>query len=1338
MGTRIVHRPARTSPRPPGVQERSLERPPSLPEGDTGLRGLLMLAPMLGAGASMTVMMLFRGSSLAAVGALMMILTLLASVAMMLSQRGKAARTRQQQRDRYLDYLERQRAALSEAEQSVTSASRTAAPQARALLSVSRTPERLWERRRDDDDFLRARIGTGAVRTTTFRHEGDHGAMQLSDEFMEAQLNRLEDRFSTAGDLPLTVDLDSAGTISVVGDRAFVEHVARVLVAQAATLSSPEDVRLALVVPRARIDRWSWMQWLPHLADQDHTTAAGPMRRVVPDIGSLQQLLRSELHRRLSASAELSRNFLASDRASRFARVLVVHDAHGEAPSQLTLGDREARLGDVGVTVIHLVASRLDEPDDVTTRITQEPADASGVRALVEDYERRDAEPQRRRTTVDPFGLAEADALGRELAALRLSPDSLEHDAGQQALAAADLMGVDDIERLDLDEAWSARPRPAFLRVPIGTDDQGAAVMLDLKEAAQFGMGPHGLCIGATGSGKSEMLRTLVLGLLTTHGPDDVTMVLVDYKGGATFAPFEGAPQVSGIITNLSDDAGLVERVYASLEGEVKRRQQVLKDAGNLADVTAYRRVRKERKRQGEHLPPLPHLLVIIDEFGELLTARPDFIELFLSIGRIGRSIGVHLLLSSQRIEGGKLRGLDTYLSYRIGLRTLSEAESRTVLEAPDAFSLPPLPGYGYLKVDTTIYTRFRSGYVSGPLPEEEDTSLEVAAPEILPMPQYAVLEHDATAVREPADSDGEVSDDEPQGPTVLSTIIEQLAKVERTSAPVWLPPLPRTVTLDEVCGRPTATRVGLRCKRARHLRVPLGLLDDPSRQRQGAWELDLASAGGNVLVIGGPRSGRTTTLRSIVSSLALTHSPSEVSVFVLDLLSSNLGSLDSLPNVGGVGVRMDREVVRRVVEEVGAILAERELLFQRYGAESLDAARALVAEGRAPELDDALLADVVLVVDGFGQITDEFEEIEDTVQHLVRRGSGYGIHVVATVSRWNEVRLNQQTFFGTKIELRLGDPSESGVARKLAETLSAEVPGRCLLDSGLFAQIALPRIDGSATRDDAADGFESLASALRSGTGERAPRIRLLPEVVTPDDVRTPTAPGQVALGLDESDLQTVVLDLDGRDGSLVVLGDASTGRTSLLRHLARSLTDRLTPDELVFAVVDPRRTLQGVIPQEYLGGYATSTALAERLVHAILPELQQRVPTSVEGPVPSAAPLPRIVLLVDDYDVVTAGGSSPFTPLLSFVGMAQEINLHVVLARRVAGASRGIYEQFFMAVRDGGATGLMFSGDRSEGMLLGSLRPQALPRGRAVLVRTGEPTRTVQTVLRAPEASA
>ena len=242
-----------------------------------------------------------------------------------------------------------------------------------------------------------------------------------------------------------------------------------------------------------------------------------------------------------------------------------------------------------------------------------------------------------------------------------------------------DLLGLGDVHGFDPALAWRQRPARDRLRVPIGLGDGGTVINLDIKESAQQGMGPHGLVIGATGSGKSEFLRTLVLGLALTHSPEQLNMVLVDFKGGATFAGMSDMPHVSAVITNLAQELTLVDRMQDALSGEMVRRQELLREAGNYASVRDYEKARAA----GEALEPLPSLFIVVDEFSEMLSAKPEFIDLFVAIGRLGRSLGLHLLLASQRLEEGRLRGLESHLSYRVGLRTFSAAESRTVLGVP-------------------------------------------------------------------------------------------------------------------------------------------------------------------------------------------------------------------------------------------------------------------------------------------------------------------------------------------------------------------------------------------------------------------------------------------------------------------------------------------------------------------------------------------------------------------------------------------------------------------------------------------------------------------------------
>ncbi|MFD9421529.1 MULTISPECIES: type VII secretion protein EccCa [unclassified Streptomyces] len=1331
MSTRLIHRPARTTRPPATSAPRTIEAPPNLPEGKAGNIAMSLL-PVAGVMSSVVMMTVVRNSQFAALGAIILVVTIIGSVALLFSQRGKAQRTRRTQREAYLAYVEDLREELSSEERERRERADVLNPSPYALYDIVRDPARLWERRRADDDFLRVRVGTGEMPVRDLRiAEQGSSVLTPPDLFMLNEASALTNRFRNGTELPLTVPLDRVGNISVIGPRADCLRVARALLVQAAALHAPDDVALAVAAPGDRIADWEWAKWLPHLLDPERFDGPVAARRIAPSAPQLARQLGAELRRRASYAAEVRRGLAGKDALSMNSRLLVVTDGHGEDAVDLPRPDDAVGLREMGVTVLHLLEQRVQEPGHVNVRITVDGPDVT-----IEDL--RAGEPIEARGTVDEVGIPFAEGLARMLAPLRLSAESLVDAPLSGPVEFASMLGIDDVAQLDLPALWAPRGERAFLRVPIGISDSHEPVLLDLKESSELGMGPHGLCVGATGSGKSELLRTLVLALVATHPPEDLALVLVDYKGGATFAPFADLPHVSGVITNLENQAGLVERVHSSLAGEVKRRQQALKDAGNVADIGDYAALRAEKRPD---LDPLPHLFVVIDEFGELLTAKPDFIDLFLSIGRIGRSIGVHLLLSSQRIEGGKLKGLDTYLSYRLGLRTFSADESRTVLDTTDAFHLPPLPGFGYLKVDTSHYARFKAGYVSGgyrgPVRHSED---EETGPLALAYEAFNTLAGpDAAQPQEPASRRRET------GPTELGVMVAQLTGAAPPVRGIWLPPLPAATALDTVAGPLDIGPRGMRLAGARAdggragarrqgpLLVPLGLLDDPAKQWQGRWFLDLTVAGGHAAVIGGPQSGKTTLLRTLVLSLALTHTPQEVGVYGLDLVGGGLQALSDLPHVGGIAGRADRERAARTVEEVRTMLALREDLFREHGIDSVEQLRTLHAAGRLPQLASA---EILLVIDGFGALRDDFEEMDDAIGDILKRGGGYGIHVVAGMLRWNDVRIAIQSNFGTRMELRLNDSGESSIDRKLAGTLSPEEPGRVLTDGKLFAQVALPRTDGVTDTADLGAVLERTARTLRATwNGDVAQPVRVLPHTLEPHLLPGPAAePRRVAIGLDQSALAPVLLDLFHHDQHLLVMGDSECGKTNLLRTVAHGLIDRYGEDDLVFAVMDPRRSLRGAVPEEFNGGYAYNSKLCAGLSAGIATELEKRLPDEnarLEDLEPGSwGKGPRIVVLVDDYDVLTTAGQSPLAAFLPYIPSAVDIGLHFVLTRRVAGASRGMYEPLVQGLRESGASALLMAGDRSEGQLFPGVYASQQAPGRGVFIRRGQPNRLIQTV--------
>ncbi|MGC4854040.1 type VII secretion protein EccCb [Micromonospora sp. DT4] len=929
----------------------------------------------------------------------------------------------------------------------------------------------------------------------------------------------------------------------------------------------------------------------------------------------------------------------------------------------------------------------------------------------------RIALPELTVTDVDPdlgaeFGVAVSDGATPMISMIAqawgLPPVSRSHGARgawESRDEALEILGFVDYAALAAFEgAAAAVNSEQHLRVPIGFELDGQPVLLDLKESARAGMGPHGLLIGATGSGKSELLRTIVAALATRHPSEELNFVLVDFKGGATFASLEALPHTSAVITNLADELPLVDRMRDALAGEMVRRQELLRAAGNYVSRFEYEKARAA----GEPLAPMPSLLIICDEFSELLAAKPDFIDLFVMIGRLGRSLGVHLLLASQRLEEGKLRGLDTHLSYRIGLRTFSAVESRIVLGVPYAHELPNAPGHGYLKTENSTMVRFRAAYVSRP-PSMGDAD-----------PSAALAE---------------------SGVTVLDLVVNRLRGRGLPAHQVWLPPLAEPPTLGELLPPLSLhPRFGL-CtaewsSRGR-LTVPVGVVDRPYEQRREPMMVDLAGSGGNVVIVGGLLSGKSTLLRSMIAALALTHTPREVQFFCLDFGGGALRSLAELPHVAGVAVRRDTERVRRTVAEVVAALDDRETRFAREGVDSVADYRRRRAAGEFP---DDPFGDIFLVVDGWNTLRQDYEELEQTITNLTNRGLGFGIHVVVTAVRWAEIRIAMRDLLGTRLELRLGDAAESEIDRRAAQNVPAGSPGRGVTPDKLHFLAALSRIDGRQDIEDLGEASVALARQVAaSWPGPAAPKVRLLPQKLTVAElakVVDRSMPG-LPIGVNESALAPVNLDF-AVEPHLTVFGDAECGKSNLLWLIARGIVERYTPAQARLVIADYRRSLLGAVEGEHLLDYAASNKVFGESMMSIRGALQHRLP----GPEVTAAQLrerswwkgPDLFVLIDDYDLVASGGSNPVSALLELLPQARDIGLRLIVTRRVGGVARALYEPVLQRLRELDSPLLLMSGNREEGAVVGSLRPSPQPPGRGTLVRRSDGQQLIQTALVGP----
>lgn len=1289
-----------------------MEGPPELPRGQQ--EGVLMqVLPTLGMGSS--VVFYFASPNAHPFMRIMGVVMLVSTAAMVVSQivrhrRGTQGQMADVRRD-YLRYLDQTRRTVRKTSLRQRDAQLYLHPAPDQLWSLVAEGSRVWERRIGDEDFGQVRAGLGPQQLATPLVAPETAPVDELEPLCAGAMQRFLAVHGQLDQLPVALSLRAFYHLTVSGDPEYARSAARALLAQAATLHSPDDLIVAVVASPGAVARWDWTKWLPHCQVPGQFDGAGTRRLFGDDLGEIEQLLAG----RLDGRPRFSRN---GQPLLDQPHILVVVDG-GAVPPTCALAAAE---GLQGVTIIEVVSGELDRPrGDLSIVVSPEKLRLdSGAEVAFEGVP-------------DGLSLPAAQALARQLAPLRMGGG--EDDEPLLAnLDFTDLLGLKDAASVDVGRTWRPRSLPERLRVPIGVGEDGQPVMLDLKEAAQDGMGPHGLCVGATGSGKSELLRTLVLGLAVTHSSETLNFVLADFKGGATFAGMSQMPHVAAVITNLADDLTLVDRMGDAIRGELQRRQELLRAAGNYANIHDYEKARAA----GAPLEPLASLVLVIDEFSELLTAKPDFIDMFIQIGRIGRSLGVHLLLASQRLEEGRLRGLDTYLSYRVGLRTFSVAESRAALGVPDAYHLPSVPGSGYLKFGNEEMVRFKAAYVSGTyraggpevargsLPAERRparfTALAVPVASVAPVPGQ---------VRAPAAA----PDDDALADTVLDVIVQRLEGQGVPAHQVWLPPLNEAPTLDQLLPAlaDTADR-GLQASeytRLGALTVPIGLIDKPFEQKREVLYRDFSGAAGHMMVVGGPQSGKSTLLRTLITSFALTHTPYEVQFYCLDFGGGSLVSVADLPHVGGVASRLDPEKVRRTVAEVAGVLSRREQFFRTHGIDSVATYRRRRAAG---ELPGEAWGDVFLVIDGWGNFKTDYEGLEGVVNDIAGRGLGYGVHVVVAASRYMEVRAALKDQILGRLELRLGDPMDSEFDRKVAVNVPAGVPGRGQVAEKLHFMTALPRVDSSATADDLAEATSGLVRAAKAGwQGPEAPGVRLLPRELSADQLpKGFEFPQQgIAIGIDEANLEPVFVDLD-TDPFFLVFGQSESGRTNLLRLIAKQVAERYTPAEARIVVGDYRRTMLEAIPEEYLLEYAPMATAMQVHMDAIRQFMEMRTPK------PDITPQqlrdrswwtgPQLFVIIDDYELVATNSGNPLAQLVDHLPYARDVGVKFIIARSTGGASRAMYESFMQRVKELGAQGVVLSGDPSEGDILGNVRARPMPPGRGVFVSRKRGTSLIQ----------
>lgn len=1106
-------------------------------------------------------------------------------------------------------------------------------PEPKRCMQVAETLDRsLWERGPTESDFMAVRVGVGQVAfpvdVKAPKPEG-YDVDPLVQQALE-----LEQQFRIVEDTPVTIDMKKNRIIGWVGPRKHAYALIRSVLLQAAVHHAPAELKLAGFYRANEGKEWDWMRFLPHVWND-----TGTWRMICKEHEyTTQQLewLHATLQRRT-----MGNDYAAEDKLElpqwlvlitdirmledEALLPLLLKDAKSCGTCTMIVADRRELLPiecqlviDVGEQATSLMYTVLQESDSKQRYQSKEKPYAGYTQQVKPDF----------------TPLEWADRFARRLAPIELKKASAEDLPS--VLTLFELLGISQLDQWDVVERWNRNRYPMTLPALVGVRGGSKPVELNIHDKIERkGHGPHGLVAGTTGSGKSEVIQSLIASLAVNYHPHDLAFMLIDYKGGGMSNIFASLPHVIATVTNLEEE-GLIDRSKISLKAELERRQKLFAIAGNIQHIDEY----YETSYRETH--PLPHLVIIIDEFAQLKKDEPEFMSELISIAAIGRTLGVHLLLATQKPSGVVDDKIWSNSRYRICLRVQEESDSRDMLKVPNAAWITT-PGQGYIQVGSNEWFEMVQFAWSGApyypnLTEELEAKIQVSTVELSGAMEKVKLPQPASSRINDEDDDSSASKRQrrKQLQVLNEHIIHSAAASEIQPLPgPWMPPLPKQVYLKQLYGTEEPlwlndlTEAG-QVDLSTWMRPQIGLIDDMSNQQQPPLRMNLSD--GHWIIYGMPGTGKTTLLQTMLTSLVLTHKPDDVHVYAIDM-GRMLRDFAPLPHAGAIIQEEETEKVSRLMKVLGQQLMIRKDAFSKSGSKSLLSYR--------EETGDKLAA-ILLVIDGYASFRNAFPEDNERLEVILREGANFGIHVVVTANRISDMMEKLRSNIANALTFMLADNSDYYYAIGRPSRIPAELPeGRGWVKGKvppLMFQAALPieaEHDTERTRR-----FRQLVGQLRDHWQGSLPQpIQTIPERISlsETEAQMPLHDGKLPMGLLVEDLTPFHFTL--QDGPYFMIGGRmESGKTSTLSAIAAVLMKHTAPEQLRVFLIDYDRNAEGIYGlrhSPHVQGAATDTSSLEAMLDPLEAIVDEQI-TSLQQE-STANDVPSTVLLIDDIDRVS-----------------------------------------------------------------------------------------------------